>query len=331
MTRTSACQVERTAKPRPHRNATCVPGDRLLARLFTLSALTLCLVCGAPRSLADEEPVATGPEVKAFRLGALEISVLRDGGLAIPNDGSVFGLNAKPANVAQVLRNTGAPTDKVRLDIDVLLVRMKGHLALIDSGYGPAGHGVLTKSLASAGASPGEITDVLITHSHTDHVGGLVDAQGNSAFPQATIRMSANEWSFMQSRADTRAIATAVKAQVKTFEPGRALLPGIAPRALRGHTPGHVGYEITSQGQRLMDIGDAAHSSIVSLAKPDWTIAWDSDQGQGVKTRRQELQHLASTHELMFAPHFPFPGVGKIVPAGDGFRFQPDVPTGKQE
>lgn len=304
---------------------------RLLLRRFTFSLLTFCLVCGPPRLPADEEHVATGPEVKTFRLGALEISVLRDGALFIPNDGSVFGLNAKPASVAAVLRDAGASTDKVRLDIDVLLVRIKDHLVLIDSGYGPAGQGVLPESLASAGASPGEITDILITHSHTDHVGGLVDAQGRSAFPRATVRMSNGEWTFMQGRADTRAIAAAVKAQVQTFEPGRALLPGITPRSLPGHTPGHVGYEINSQGHRLVDIGDTAHSSIVSLAKPDWTIAWDSDDGQAVKTRRQELRQLASAHELLFAPHFPFPGVGRIVPAGEGFKFEPGLPSTQPE
>jgi glyoxylase-like metal-dependent hydrolase (beta-lactamase superfamily II) len=111
----------------------------------------------------------------------------------------------------------------------------------------------------------------------------------------------------------------------KTFEPGRPVLPGITPLALPGHTPGHVGYEIVSQGRELVDIGDTAHSSIVSLAKPAWTIAWDPDKQAGVATRRQELQPLAASHQMMFAPHFPFPGVGRIEQAGEGFRFQPEL------
>lgn len=300
--------------------------DKRLCPLIPL--IMVWLACGAPYACA-QELVSTPPEAKSFKLGAFEVSVLLDGGLAIPNNGAIFGLNADPAAVAKVLDEAGVPTGKVRLDIDILLIRMPGHLVLIDAGYGPAGHGVAKESLASTGVSPEDITDILITHAHPDHVGGLVDAQGRSVFPQATIRMSSKEWTFMQSETDSRKIAAVVKAQVKTFELGQLVLPGITPLALPGHTPGHVGYEIASQEYRLVDIGDMAHSSIVSLAKPDWTILWDSDKAGGAETRRQELRQLATTHELMFAPHFPFPGVGKIEQSGDGFSFRPALPPNK--
>lgn len=294
-------------------------------RPFAAALLALGLACTA--SLAPAQSlVATGPAARHFRLGALEISVLRDGGLAVPNDGSVFATNAKPADVAKVLRNAGAPTDKIRLDIDALLIRMPGHLVLIDTGYGAAGHGVLRESLKLAGVSPDEITDVLITHAHSDHVGGLVDSAMALAFRKATIRISAKDWAFMQREVDTKAIATAVKAQVSTFEPGQPVLPGITSVSLPGHTPGHVGYEIASQGHELIDIGDIVHSSIVSLAKPGWTIEWDSDKHQAVATRRHELQRLAASLQWMFAPHFPFPGTGRIERAGKGFGFHPELP-----
>jgi glyoxylase-like metal-dependent hydrolase (beta-lactamase superfamily II) len=279
---------------------------------------------------AFSQPSPAKPEAKSFKLGALEVSVLHDDSLAIPNDGSIFGLNAGgAAAVAKVLSEAGAPTNKVQLDVDALLIRMPGHLVLVDAGYGPSGHGIVQSSLALTGVSPADITDILVTHAHPDHVGGLVDAQGRSAFPKATIRMSAKEWAFMQREDGVRAEVPIIRAQVKTFQPGRPILTGVTPLALPGHTPGHVGYEIASQGHKLIDIGDVAHSSIVSLAKPRWTIAWDSNKQEGVQTRRQELRRLADTHELMFAPHFPFPGVGRIEKAGDGYRFQPEMPSSK--
>ena len=298
------------------------------ARRFAAAALLALSLIGGTLDACAQEPVAIAAAAKSFKLGALDISVLRDGALNIPNDGSIFGLNAKPADVAAVLRAAGAPTDKIRLDIDALLIRMPKHVVLVDTGYGP-GHGHLLASLAAAGATPADVTDIFITHAHPDHVGGLVDAQGKPAFPAATIRLSAKEWAHMQSEAGTGKEAAAIAAQVVTFEPGKPVLPGITPIALYGHTPGHVGYRIESQGHALIDIGDIAHSSIVSLARPGWTILWDGDKAEGVKTRTRELGRLATSHELMFAPHFPFPGVGHIEKAGHGFRFEPGLPTGK--
>lgn len=301
----------------------------MCSRVVSRLTLALCLMSAAPIVFSDEIP-QTLPAAKSFSLGALELWSLRDSALIVPNDGSVFGLNASPAAVGKVLSAAGAPTDKIALDVDVLMIRMPGHLVLLDAGWGSAGHAVLRQSLASVGISPDKITDVLITHAHTDHVGGLVDEQGRPLFPKASIRMSANEWTFMQSQEDTRALAATIKSQVRPFVPGQPLLPGITPIALYGHTPGHVGYEIVSNGKKMLDIGDLAHSSIISLAMPDWTIDYDGDKVQGSRARRMELQRLAATHELMFAPHFPFPGVGHIERSGNGFRFQPEVPAAPQ-
>lgn len=295
--------------------------QHLLRRFMVTAALALLITGVAPNVFA--QVVRTPPEARTFELGALKISVLCDSALVFPNDGTIFGLNVGPAAVAEVLRKAGARTDTIRLDVDTLLVRTSKHLVLIDAGYGVAGRSVVQQSLALVGVSPGDITDILITHAHPDHVGGLVDAQGHPAFPKATIWMSAKEWAFMHHEADVRAEVPVIEAQVKTFEPGHLVLPRITSMALPGHTPGQVGYEIVSRSDRLIDTGDIVHSSIISLAEPEWTLAWDSDKNEAVKTRRHELQRLADTHELMFAPHFPFPGVGRIEPADDGFRFQP--------
>jgi glyoxylase-like metal-dependent hydrolase (beta-lactamase superfamily II) len=268
-------------------------------------------------------PVTAAPGAWRFRLGALDLTVLRDGGYVSPNDGGDFGSKAGPDAVARLLAEAGLPTDRITLAVDALLVRTPGHLVLIDTGLGPADHGVLPRSLVMAHVSPAEITDVLITHGHSDHVGGLATADGRSAFPMATIRLSAREWAWMRGQAETRKLADVIAPQVRTFEPGRAILPGITPIALYGHTPGHVGYQIVSQERRLEDIGDTAHSSIVSLARPDWIGGIDADPAAGAATRRHELGRLAASRELVFSPHFPFPGVGRIVGRDEGFAWKP--------
>jgi glyoxylase-like metal-dependent hydrolase (beta-lactamase superfamily II) len=293
-----------------------------LARSVPAAALALWLV-GAPPALA-EGPTLAPPGAVAFTVGALRVTVLRDAGYALTIESGDLGASAGPAEVRRVLEQAGAPADEIRLSVDALLVRMPGHIVLIDTGIGPSDHGALQASLRMAGVAPGDVTDVLITHSHDDHVGGLAGADGKPAFPRATIRLSAREWSWMRSRPDARRLAAAIAPQVKTFEPGRPILPGITPLALYGHTPGHVGYEIASRGAHIEDIGDTAHSSIVSLERPDWTGRIDEDPKAGAATRLRELRRLAASGERIFAPHFPYPGVGWIVTRGRGYGWKPD-------
>ena len=92
---------------------------------------------------------------------------------------------------------------------------------------------------------------------------------------------------------------------------------------MKGHTPGHVGYQIMSGNQKLFNIGDTAHSSVVSLARPEWDIAFDGDHKTADENRMKTLEELAKSHEAVFAPHFPCPGIGHIEADGKGFKWAP--------
>src|SRR5690348_4856763 len=267
-------------------------------------------------------PATVAPAAHEFTLGKLKLATLHDAQFVIPNDGKTFGVGADAAAVTDVLRAAGAPTDRITLSVNALLVRMGHHVVLIDTGIGQKSHGELLGSLHEAGVKPTAVTDVLITHSHGDHVGGLVDADGHLAFPKATIRMSSAEWEFMQSKGSPE-LVKAISKKVKPFELGAQVIPGIKSVPMKGHTPGHTGYEISSGSDRLLDIGDMAHSSIVSLAKPQWGVQFDTDGAAAKATRAETLKQLASDQELIFSPHFPYPGVGHIETAGDGFSWKP--------
>lgn len=283
------------------------------ARLLAMTALVI-----AHQGLAMAQMPAQQPDAKSFKLGKLDVVALHDAQFVKPNDGKSFGLDHSPAEVGEVLKAAGAPTDAITLSVDALLVKSKQHVILIDTGVG----GALQDSLAKAGVKPDAVTEILITHSHPDHIGGLVK-DGKLAFPNATIRMSDVEWDFAKSNKDAADIVKVIADHVKPFKAGAQVAPGITSVALKGHTPGHVGYQIKSGKDRLFDIGDTVHSSIISLAKPDWAVAFDGDKPEAEQNRAKTLAVLAKDHELIFAPHFPFPGVGYIEKDGDHFKWTP--------
>lgn len=270
-------------------------------------------------------PASVLPEAKSFQVGKLKLTVLHDAQFVVPNDAKTFGVDATSADMSDVLRAAGAPTDRITLSLNVLLVHDGRRVVLIDTGLGPKAHGTLMASLGEVKVSPKSVTDILITHTHGDHTGGLLDENGHLAFPKATIRMASAEWAWMQ-KTGPQEVVKAISAHVRTFEPGAQVAPGITAVALAGHTPGHVGYEIVSGDSRLLDVGDMVHSSIVSLGKPQWTLQFDSDSPLAKTTRHDMLTRLSQDQELVYATHFPFPGVGHIVANGDGFAWKAELP-----
>ncbi len=303
----------------------------------SLVLATLMGAAGCSPGADKAEPVAASvpaasADVYPFKVGALDVVALRDGGLTgVPNDNKVLGVGRTPAEVAAVLTANGLPGDSFNLSVQPLLVRDGARLVLLDAGagnsFGP-GAGKLPASLAAAGVQPDQITDILISHSHGDHVVGLVNATGGLTFPKATIRMAAAEWAFMKANADMKALVEAITPRVETFQPGAAALtPSISSVAINGHTPGHMGYEIKSGSDSLLYIGDTMHHSVISVQRPEWQIAFDSDGPTATASRQALLDRAASQNLRVYAVHFPFPGLGRIQRKDDGFVWVPEGPV----
>ena len=288
-----------------------------------LSAAMAALLVPIGAIAAGPGPAA--PAATRFTVGALRVTSLADGVYVLPNDGKIFGADVGPSAVAEVLKAAQAPTDQITLPVDALLVRDGAHLVLIDTGLGPKVGGVLLDSLKLADATAAQVTDVLITHPHPDHIGGLLTKAGESAFPHAKIWFSSVDWAALQTQSGMAEFIKVIGPQVEPFDAGAKVTPSITSVPLKGHTPGHVGYEVVSGGSRLLDIGDAAHSAILSLQKPEWTMGFDSEPQVAKDNRRATLARLAASHETIFAPHFPYPGIGTVVTAADAFAWHPAV------
>jgi glyoxylase-like metal-dependent hydrolase (beta-lactamase superfamily II) len=219
-----------------------------------------------------------------------------------------------------------------------LLVKAADRTLLFDTGagtnFGPNGGG-LTKSLAEAGIQVESITDVFVSHGHGDHAGGLINAEGTLAFPNATIHMSAPEWAYLKGMNAEMAANTgnprhaqmiaAITPKVSTFEPGADLIAGVVKAVpIVGHTPGHSGYLIGSGESSLLYTGDTMHHYVISVQRPEWTIAFDGDAPTAQKSRGDLIAQSAANKQRIYGIHFPYPGVGKFEQRGEGYVWSPE-------
>jgi len=305
----------------------------LSAFLMSLSAVT---AHAAAAAAAPATPVA---QFQAFKIASYSAVALKDGALQMPNDGKSFVVGQSNEAVGAALKEGGAPADHFEFSIQPLLVHAGKHVLLFDTGvgnwYGDLG-GKLMDSMKAAGEKPAGVTDIFISHAHGDHIGGLITPSGALAFPNATIHMSAPEWKWLSNLTETQAknmaiqhvsaFVSTIKPKVMPFEPGANLLPGIVKAVeLKGHTPGHSGYLIGQGPDSVLVFGDAMHSFVISVGKPAWQVAFDSDQQLGSATRVALVSDSAASGQRLYSEHFPFPGIGKIVKSKDGTVWQPEA------
>lgn len=295
-------------------------------------ALAACQPANPASETAEAAPPATCLTqadqacAHAFMIGQLQAWALRDGVITVPvgNENLPWG---PPEAIAGALTTAGEAADAVHLAIQPLLVRDGEQLVLIDSGAGGqmGSAGLLLASLAEAGFQPADVTDVLISHAHGDHIGGLLTADGQPVFPNATIRMTAQEWDAFQAEPGSETLVAAITPRVETFQPGARVTPSILSAPLPGHTPGHSGYDILSGEERLLYIGDSLHSSILSVAHPDWVNAWDFDSDTAVQTREALMAGAADDSRIIYGVHFPYPGRGRFQRQGEGYVWTPEA------
>ncbi len=264
-------------------------------------------------------PFRPGENVFPFEIGSLRAAALKDAAFSPANDNRTLAVNQTKAEVDALLSAEGLPTDVLELSVQPLIVRTTDRVLLFDTGNAPSS-GTLSASMATAGVEAGAVTDVFISHSHGDHVGGLVDANGGLAFPNAAIHISSNEWAAMQANAALAALVTTVTPRVAPFEPGAELVPGVVRAVdIQGHTPGHSGYLITSGQASLLYIGDTMHHFVISVQRPDWTIAFDGNAPLAQESRKAVLSSSSASGQRVYAVHFPFPGLGRFETRGETF------------
>ena len=276
--------------------------------------------------------------VYRFRIGAIEAAALVTGYLEGKPEQPFYAPQASAEEFRAALADAGI-AEKLRLHFNILLLRVGAEVVLIDAGPGgkQPPHFTPTALLAELGLKPADVSLVLLTHAHFDHIGGLLDAEGHIAFPNARHLCMPEEidyWTaakpdFSRLRMKPDGLVKAARRvfDVVPFErigAATKLPDGITPILTPGHTPGHMALRIASGGETLHHIGDLTHHGAMLVPHPDWTIASDCNEEQAAATRRAVFTQLATEGTRVFGCHLPFPGLGRLIAQGDGFRWQPE-------
>ncbi|MEB6377679.1 MBL fold metallo-hydrolase [Leclercia adecarboxylata] len=281
------------------------------------------------------------PSRYPLKIGDIDVLVVSDGVLSLP--GPMLGHNADPAIRTAWFEEQFLPSDELDWALNVIVVRSGNQTILIDAGMGAAfpelpRAGQTVQRLEAAGIDLASVTDVVITHLHMDHIGGLL-IPGVKERMRADLRIHVAEaevafWEapdFSQvsmppgfpdalRQTATRFLAE-YRSQLHTFKESHEVAPGVQVTRIGGHTPGHSVVRLASGGERLTFAGDAVFP--VGFDHPDWYNGFDHYPEEAARVRVALLQELAANRESLVATHLSFPSVCHVAVDGSTFRWVP--------
>lgn len=269
-------------------------------------------------------------------LGAKTLTTLSDGNLVLPAN---FFFEGLPQDELQpILQEAGISGDQLEPPCNVTLLQDGPRTVLFDVGSGAGfmpSAGQLLDSLDAVGVTPQDVTHVVFTHAHPDHLWGVLDDFDDPIFTNAEFMIGQSEWDYWRdpNTVDTIGEARAsfavgaarrleaIEDQISFITPGAEVLPGVAAVSSFGHTPGHLAFEIRDGTDAVLVGGDAIGNHHVAFARPEWGSGADQDKDLGAKTRMMLLDRLASEQMTLIGFHLPDGGIGRVESKGDGYQF----------
>lgn len=294
------------------------------------------LLASAAASLAARPVWA----LTSLTMGNMQIDTLSDGHLMLPK--SFAFADDTPQDAMDILHRHGITGDHLQPPCNVTLVRDGTNTVLFDVGSGPdfmASSGQLPDALDALGLAPEDITHVVFTHAHPDHIGGLLDDFDDPMFYEATHMIGKTEFDYWMDPATVDRIdpgrttfavgakrrLEAVEDMLTTFQDGEEILPGIAARSSFGHTPGHMAFHLNQGSNNAMIVGDAIVNHHIAFERPEWRAGSDQNPDQGAGTRVRLLSDLSAAQMTLIGFHLPNGGIGRAEKAAQGYQFTAEL------
>jgi glyoxylase-like metal-dependent hydrolase (beta-lactamase superfamily II) len=282
-----------------------------------------------------------GTGVYRYKLGDVEIIQLMDGARTFPI-ADKFVVNASQDEAIKAAAAAYMPEGKLTIPFSPMLINTGSKLIAIDTGNGLAANaaskgavGQARMNMEAAGIDPKQVDIVIISHFHGDHIGGLKNADGSLAYPNAEIKVPAVEAAFWGDDANAGKANPFNKAQfpnvkkimdgikVTHYEAGKEVASGITSVFTPGHTPGHMSFVVASGAKKLMVQSDVANVPSLFVKHPTWQAAFDNDPNLTIETRKKFYDMVSAEKMTISGYHFPYPCVGHIEKTANGYEMIP--------
>lgn len=259
-----------------------------------------------------------------MQVGSLIVEPILDGVARLPATDAyraVAGSGVKGSDEQDWAPHRGLLDDDGMLELALggFLVRSGDRVVVVDTGVGELERGVFSggrfiANLVAHGVGPDDVTDVVLTHLHFDHV-GWTTRHGEIVFPNATYRCDVSDWThFVGPDPGATRKLRPIENRLEPWHSSGPLLPGLDAMAAPGHTPGSTIVVLSSGTERAMLLGDVVHCP-VELLDEEWAGIGDVDPALALRTRRALIAELEGSRTPVTAAHFPGLRFGRLLGA----------------
>jgi glyoxylase-like metal-dependent hydrolase (beta-lactamase superfamily II) len=252
------------------------------------------------------------------------------------------------ANASWLAPNHYVPEmDRLIVTIQLWVLKVGGNVIVIDTGVGnrkprPAErmdrlNTLVMPWLEAAGAGPNQVTHVVMTHQHTDHVGWNTEQKNGAwvpSFPKARYLIPQTEfdyWKALYDKGDigvnggsfADSVLPIVDAGLGEFMDGTKEVAGcLTPEPVPGHAPGMLSFRLRSGGEEGIFCADVMHNPI-QVVRPDWNDRYVLWADKALESRATVLARAAERGALIMPMHFGAPYCGYIRRQGGGYALEP--------